>query len=42
VTASDGTLIQLNEFSFLRLHGMGFAPVLLPRPKTFEFSVGQP
>jgi hypothetical protein len=41
-TASDGSSVQLNEFTFLRLHGMGFAPVLFPTGKTFELSVGQP
>jgi hypothetical protein len=42
VTASDGARLQLNEFTFLRMHGMGFSPVVLPGPKTFELSVGQP
>jgi len=42
VTASDGRTVTLNEFSFLRLHGMGWSPVVIPGPKTFEPSVGQP
>lgn len=42
VTASDGTQVQLNEYTFMRMHGMGFAPVLLPGPKTFELSMARP
>ncbi|WP_341890382.1 hypothetical protein [Variovorax sp. YR752] len=42
VTASNGATLQLNEFTFQRMHGMGFSPVVLPGPKTFELSIGQP
>lgn len=42
VTASDGRAVRLNEFTFLRLHGMGWSPVVIPAPKTFELSVAQP
>jgi hypothetical protein len=44
VTAIDGVRLQLNEFTAMRMHGMGFSPVVLPgpAPKVFELSVGQP
>jgi hypothetical protein len=42
VTASDGTQVQLNEYTAMRLHGIGLVPLLLPGPKTFELSVTRP
>lgn len=42
VTASDGTVVQISEFTSLRMHGMGFGPLLLPSPKLFEFFVAKP
>ena len=44
VTASDGSTVLVNEYTALRLPGMGFAPLLLltPTGKLFELSVTQP
>ncbi len=42
VTGANGAPLQVNAFTFLRLHGMGFSPVLLPAGRTLEFSVAQP
>lgn len=41
-TAVDGSLQNINEFTSMRAHGMGFGPLLLPRLKLFEFFVTQP
>lgn len=42
VIGSNGTTVTLNEFTFLRLNGMGFSPVIIPAPKLLQFSGGVP
>lgn len=43
VIANDGTTtVRLNEFTGLRMHGMGFSPVVIPAPKLLQLSVAVP
>ncbi len=42
VTATNGTSVTFNQIDLLRMHGMGFSPVLITNQKLFEWSVGKP
>ena len=41
VTASDGSTVNVSEFTVLGMRGMGISPLILPASKTFLISVQQ-
>ncbi len=42
VTGANGAKLQVSEFTFLRLYGMGVSPIVFPTLRMFELSVTQP